>query len=138
MRKDFGERCVGKIVDKKDITIFGKKCYCVGANDDTDGLERNQTGRTTPFETRGAVASLGGVTGRDVSKSQKGYIPLSDLYRNRFARREPNGGFFFRERPTGLTTPSDCVIISLILSYFKKVRYVKVTTRIKGLSVGRQ
>lgn len=34
MRKDFGDRYVGKIVDKKEITIFGKKCYCVGANDD--------------------------------------------------------------------------------------------------------
>lgn len=34
MRKDFGERYVGKLVDKKEITIFGKKCYCVGANDD--------------------------------------------------------------------------------------------------------
>lgn len=34
MRKDFGERYVGKIIDKKEITIFGKKCYCVGANDD--------------------------------------------------------------------------------------------------------
>lgn len=34
MRKKFGERYVGKIVDKKEITIFGKKCYCVGANDD--------------------------------------------------------------------------------------------------------
>lgn len=34
MRKKFGERFIGKIVDKKEITIFGKKCYCVGANDD--------------------------------------------------------------------------------------------------------
>lgn len=34
MRKDFGERFIGKLVDKKVITIFGKKCYCVGANDD--------------------------------------------------------------------------------------------------------
>lgn len=34
MRKDFGEWNIGKIVDKKEITIFGKRCYCVGANDD--------------------------------------------------------------------------------------------------------
>lgn len=34
MRKKFGDRHIGKIVDKKEITIFGKKCYCVGANDD--------------------------------------------------------------------------------------------------------
>ena len=34
MRKDFGERNVGKLVDKKEITIFGNRCYCVGANDD--------------------------------------------------------------------------------------------------------
>ena len=34
MRKRFGERYVSKIIDKKEIIIFGKKCYCVGANDD--------------------------------------------------------------------------------------------------------
>lgn len=34
MRKDFGDENIGKIVDKKSITIFGKRCYCVGANDD--------------------------------------------------------------------------------------------------------
>ena len=34
MRKDFGEQFIGKIVDKKEITLFGKRCYCVGANDD--------------------------------------------------------------------------------------------------------
>lgn len=34
MRNIFGERHIGKIVDKRQITIFGKKCYVVGANDD--------------------------------------------------------------------------------------------------------
>ena len=34
MRKDFGDEYIGNVVDKKEITIFGKKCYCVGANDD--------------------------------------------------------------------------------------------------------
>lgn len=34
MRNLFGERHIGKIVDKRQITIFGKKCYVVGANDD--------------------------------------------------------------------------------------------------------
>ena len=34
MREIFGSKHIGKIVDKCEITIFGKKCYCVGANDD--------------------------------------------------------------------------------------------------------
>lgn len=34
MREIYGEKHIGKIVDKREITIFGKKCYCVGANDD--------------------------------------------------------------------------------------------------------
>lgn len=34
MRSLFGEKHIGKIVDKKSITIFGKKCYVVGANDE--------------------------------------------------------------------------------------------------------
>lgn len=34
MRNIFGESHIGKIVDKREISIFGKKCYVVGANDD--------------------------------------------------------------------------------------------------------
>lgn len=34
MRQLYGNEHVGKIVDKREITIFGKRCYCVGANDD--------------------------------------------------------------------------------------------------------
>ena len=34
MRKLFGRRYIGNIVDKKEISIFGKKCYVVGANDE--------------------------------------------------------------------------------------------------------
>lgn len=34
MRKLYGDLCVSKIIDKKEIYLFGKKCYCVGANDD--------------------------------------------------------------------------------------------------------
>ena len=34
MRQIYGTQFIGKIVDKKEITIFGKKCYCVGANDE--------------------------------------------------------------------------------------------------------
>lgn len=34
MREIYGSKHIGKIVDKREITIFGKKCYCVGANDD--------------------------------------------------------------------------------------------------------
>lgn len=34
MREIFGYDNVSKIVDKREIYIFGKKCYCVGANDD--------------------------------------------------------------------------------------------------------
>lgn len=34
MREIYGNNHIGKIVDKREITIFGKKCYCVGANDD--------------------------------------------------------------------------------------------------------
>ena len=34
MRKLFGEEHIGEIIDKKEITIFGKKCYVIGANDE--------------------------------------------------------------------------------------------------------
>ena len=34
MRQILGESHIGKIVDKKRITIFGKECYVVGANDE--------------------------------------------------------------------------------------------------------
>ena len=34
MRQIYGTQFVGKIIDKKEINIFGKKCYCVGANDE--------------------------------------------------------------------------------------------------------
>lgn len=34
MRKLFGEEHIGTIVNNREITIFGKKCFVVGANDD--------------------------------------------------------------------------------------------------------
>ena len=34
MRAVFGEKAISKIFDKKEIVLFGKRCYCVGANDD--------------------------------------------------------------------------------------------------------
>ena len=34
MRKIFGEVAVGKIIDKQYIYLWGKKCWCIGANDD--------------------------------------------------------------------------------------------------------
>lgn len=34
MRERFGKRFIGEIVNKKEITIFGKKCYVIGANDE--------------------------------------------------------------------------------------------------------
>lgn len=34
MRGIFGEKAISKIIDKKEIVLFGKRCYCVGANDD--------------------------------------------------------------------------------------------------------
>lgn len=34
MRQTFGDKAISKIYDKKEIDIFGKRCYCVGANDD--------------------------------------------------------------------------------------------------------
>ena len=34
MRRIFGDEYVSPIVDKKKINLFGKWCYCVGANDD--------------------------------------------------------------------------------------------------------
>ena len=34
MREIFGEEHIGKLIDKKEINIFGKRCYVVGANDD--------------------------------------------------------------------------------------------------------
>lgn len=34
MRAVFGENAISKIFDKKEIVLFGKRCYCVGANDD--------------------------------------------------------------------------------------------------------
>lgn len=34
MRKLFGDEYIGKIYDNKEISIFGKRCYCVGANDE--------------------------------------------------------------------------------------------------------
>lgn len=34
MRMLFGESHISKIIDKKEIIIFGKRCYCVGANDE--------------------------------------------------------------------------------------------------------
>ena len=34
MRSLFGDEHVSKIINNREIIIFGKKCYCVGANDD--------------------------------------------------------------------------------------------------------
>ena len=34
MRRIFGEQYVSQIIDKKEIDIFGKRCYVVGANDE--------------------------------------------------------------------------------------------------------
>ena len=34
MRKLFGREHISQIIDKKEIIIFGKRCYVVGANDD--------------------------------------------------------------------------------------------------------
>lgn len=34
MRRIFGDSVISPIVDKKKINLFGKWCYCVGANDD--------------------------------------------------------------------------------------------------------
>ena len=34
MREIFGDEYVSKLIDKKEIVIFGKKCYVVGANDE--------------------------------------------------------------------------------------------------------
>lgn len=34
MRKRFGENLISKIIDKREIYLFGKRCYVVGANDD--------------------------------------------------------------------------------------------------------
>ena len=34
MREIYGQEHVGKLIDKKEIIIFGKKCYVVGANDE--------------------------------------------------------------------------------------------------------
>lgn len=34
MREIYGTENISKIIDKKEIHLFGKKCYCVGANDD--------------------------------------------------------------------------------------------------------
>ena len=34
MRRIFGNQHVSPIIDKKKVNIFGKWCYCVGANDD--------------------------------------------------------------------------------------------------------
>ena len=34
MRKKWGERLIGTIVNNREITIFGKKCFVVGANDE--------------------------------------------------------------------------------------------------------
>lgn len=34
MRKKFGEKYIGKIVNNREISIFGKKCFVVGANDE--------------------------------------------------------------------------------------------------------
>lgn len=34
MRERFGKRFIGEIVNKKEIMIFGKKCYVIGANDE--------------------------------------------------------------------------------------------------------
>lgn len=34
MRKIYGRKYISDIKDKREITIFGKKCYVVGANDD--------------------------------------------------------------------------------------------------------
>lgn len=34
MRRIFGEKHISQIIDKKEIDIFGKRCYVVGANDE--------------------------------------------------------------------------------------------------------
>lgn len=34
MRKIFGEEYIGKIVNNREVTLFGKKCFVVGANDE--------------------------------------------------------------------------------------------------------
>ena len=34
MRRIFGEEYIGKIVNNREVTIFGKKCFVVGANDE--------------------------------------------------------------------------------------------------------
>ena len=34
MRKIFGEQYIGKIVNNREVTLFGKKCFVVGANDE--------------------------------------------------------------------------------------------------------
>lgn len=34
MRKIFGEKYIGKIVNNREVTLFGKKCFVVGANDE--------------------------------------------------------------------------------------------------------
>ena len=34
MRQIFGREYIGQIIDKKEIDIFGKRCYVVGANDE--------------------------------------------------------------------------------------------------------
>ena len=34
MRSIFGDEHIGKLIDKREITIFGKRCYVVGANDE--------------------------------------------------------------------------------------------------------
>ena len=34
MRRIFGEQYISQIIDKKEIDIFGKRCYVVGANDE--------------------------------------------------------------------------------------------------------
>ena len=34
MREIYGSDMVSKLIDKKEIYLFGKRCYVVGANDD--------------------------------------------------------------------------------------------------------
>ena len=34
MRKIFGDEYIGKIVNNREVTLFGKKCFVVGANDE--------------------------------------------------------------------------------------------------------
>lgn len=34
MRKIFGEEYIGKIVNNREVTLFGKKCFVIGANDE--------------------------------------------------------------------------------------------------------